>query len=379
MRKLLTFILFSAGCMLGAAEVPSSERIYMNEDPWHYWWCRREKPDYQPKRPDEDWIPEKFDISEKGLIAYIDEIARGHIGDFLMCVNGQRTMYPSKVWEPVWKSLEEPDRSHKQWVKDLKGLYDNGVDPYAVWIRRCREKGVRPWISLRMNDLHTVSDRKCPDISTLWYTREDLKLKTANPWGGGFDFTKPEVRERMLALVREVLERYDPDGLELDLLRFQHYLTFGEEKRHAPLFTEFIREIRRIVEAAAAKRGHGILIAARVLAFPKESEALGLEIGRWAKEKLIDYVFPCNHWMSIEWNLPYEEWCALVGPEVKVVPGTDRNIVEDGKQRLLTYREYCRWAEGMRKRGAKEFYLYNLFGHSPRSAEWLGITRDGFR
>ncbi|MBO6060734.1 MAG: hypothetical protein J6P98_01265, partial [Clostridia bacterium] len=35
--------------------------------------------------------------------------------------------------------------------RGLMSFHEHGIDPYAVWFARCREKGLRPWLSVRMN------------------------------------------------------------------------------------------------------------------------------------------------------------------------------------------------------------------------------------
>ncbi len=52
------------------------------------------------------------------------------------------------------------------------------------------------------------------------------------------------VREHQMSFVRELLERYDPDGLELDWMRFGYHLTPGREQEEGTILTEFVREVR---------------------------------------------------------------------------------------------------------------------------------------
>lgn len=65
---------------------------------------------------------------------------------------------------------------------------------------------------------------------------------SASSANNGLDYTLEPVRKRMLDFITEVLDRYDPDGLELDLIRFQFYLPKGREKKCAPIFTAYNRE-----------------------------------------------------------------------------------------------------------------------------------------
>ena len=48
--------------------------------------------------------------TKEGLERYLDIVLKGHVTHFFMCVNGQRTSYDSKTWEPIWAGIDEPAR-----------------------------------------------------------------------------------------------------------------------------------------------------------------------------------------------------------------------------------------------------------------------------
>jgi len=368
---LLTALLLASFTTLPAAD----DALFMNEDAWHYFVAapevKRGKGDI-----DVEVMHPKFALTKKGLENYIDEIARGHVTHFLMNLNTQRANFPSITLEPVWKSLDEPERYQLDYIRAMKALYESGVDPYKVWIDRCRVKGIQPWISIRMNDLHVTDDPKSPEISTFWHEHPEYRLGRKS-FDGGLDYTFEPVRRRMLDFITEVLDRYDPDGLELDIIRFPRYLPVGREKEGATVFTAYLREIRKVVNAAAAKRGHKITLSVRLLPKPAESRNLGMEADVWAKEGLVDLIVPCNHWASIDFDIPLAEWRTWTGDKVAIIPGADSGITENGKRRLATLEEYCRWAAIMRERGAKGLYLFNLFMHPQDGPVWNGVLSEG--
>ena len=49
-------------------------------------------------------------MTREGLVRYLDDVLQGPVTHFVMCVNGQRTSYDSKTWEPIWKGMDEPAR-----------------------------------------------------------------------------------------------------------------------------------------------------------------------------------------------------------------------------------------------------------------------------
>ena len=372
---LLTALLLAPLAAPLAALHAADHALFMNEDAWHYFVAA---PEVKRGKGDElvEVMRPEFTLTKKGLENYIDEIARGHVTHFLMNLNTQRANFPSKTLEPVWKSLEEPERYQLDYIRAMKALYESGVDPYKVWIDRCRVKGIQPWISIRMNDLHRTDDPKSPEISTFWHEHPEYRLGSKS-FDGGLDYTFEPVRRRMLDFITEVLDRYDPDGLELDLIRFPRYLPVGREKEGATVFTAYLREIRKIVNAAAAKRGHKITLSVRLLPKPSESRNLGMEADVWAKEGIVDLIVPCNHWVSIDFDIPLAEWRTWTGDKVAIVPGADSGITENGKRRLATFEEYRRWARIMHERGAKSLYLYNLFMHPQDGPVWNGVLSRG--
>ena len=126
-----------------------------------------------------------------------------------------RANFDSKAFEPIWKAIGEPGRK-PGWGVKAKMLHDRGVDPYAVWVKGCRERRVSPWISMRMNDVHNVHDPSFCSLSTFWLKHPEFRREPgATVRNGGqwtcwaLDYSHPEVRAYSLAFVKELLERYD--------------------------------------------------------------------------------------------------------------------------------------------------------------------------
>ena len=49
-------------------------------------------------------------MTREGLVRYLDDVLQGPVTHFVMCVDGRRTSYDSKTWEPIWKGVDEPAR-----------------------------------------------------------------------------------------------------------------------------------------------------------------------------------------------------------------------------------------------------------------------------
>ena len=324
------------------------------------------------------------------LCSYLDTICRGRVTHFFMCPNAMRCNIPSDTFEPIWLALEEnPElaarKSGKAWA--LKTMFEQGVDPYAVWIGHCRAKGVSPWLSMRMNDVHSVDNPDYGGLSRFWKKHPQFRRDPSAPlrnWGAhAFDYSRREVRDFHLAFVKTCLERYDIDGFETDWMRFPHIFREGRGAEGAHLLTEFMREVRRLADAAAQRLGHPVKVSARVPTDPDGALHLGCDTVTWAKERLVDWIVPCNFLATADMLLPYAEWkkrIHAVNPDVVIVPGLDHAAVKEGGRGLmqpLTAAEYRGFADSVYSEGAPGIYLFNLFVPPKSSSAWNAVLSEG--
>ena len=215
-----------------------------------------------------------------------------------------------------------------------------------------------------LNELHTFGDP-----AALRRELYDAALIDRSPDGSGYRLNpgRPSWEE--------LLARYDPDGLELDFLRFSRHLTPGKEREQAPLMTEFVRSVRMAANAAGKARGRRIALSARVPEWRTAARAFGLDVAAWVREGLVDEVVPCNMWAASNFDLRIDEWTrelAGLNPSVRVTPGTDFSVNgESGTQNLMDYAAYCGWADCMYARGAAEVYLFNVSYLAPETRRAL--------
>ncbi len=323
-------------------------------------------------------------VPREEYVKYIDSLCRGTMTHFFMCPNAMRSNIDTKSIEPIWTALDEPGKDVR-WAETAKWLHDNKIDPYAIWTARAREKGVSPWLSMRMNDIHGVDNPKYPSLCRLWQEHPEYKVtpnyKGKNWRDHAFDYTHEPVRARALGYIRELLERYDVDGLECDWLRFPWHFPVGKGRERAHILTEFMREARRIVDAASARRGRRILLGARVASSVEGALSLGTDAVEWAKDGLVDWIVPCNFFSTVDFNLDYRDWerrVHAVNPSVTIVPGLDSGVVKDrlaGRQDL-TIAEYRGWCAAQAAQGAPGFYVFNPFHCPPTSEKWNAML-DG--
>ncbi len=111
----------------------------------------------------------------------------------------------------------------------MEALRDKGIDPLRVVVDFGKRHNMEVFWSMRMND--NARRPAAARIRTNTSPRQPIQggpsgihARDAQPspevWRvDGFDYGRPEVRERAFRLVEEVCRNYDVDGVELDFFR----------------------------------------------------------------------------------------------------------------------------------------------------------------
>lgn len=313
--------------------------------------------------------------------AWVDQYAGTQVAQLLLCPNCMRTSYASEVWDPIWRGYDpsgaddqpllaslppEGRAGARGWIHTAWQLHQDGIDVYARWIARARQHGISPWISMRMNDVHNVDDERCYIHSEYWRANPHLRRVPYrfSEWvDRAFDYGRAEVREYHLKLIRELAQRYDFDGLELDWMRFGFHFTPGHEQAGAVLLTEFTASVRALLDEWEQVRGHRIQLSARVPSRPATAVGLGMDAIAWARQGLVDQLVITPFWATAETELPIELWKQLLdgtgvalaaGLEVLLRPSPDwqhhpTNSIETARGAAASFLD----------RGADRIYLFN--------------------
>lgn len=332
------------------------------------------------------------DMTAKGCDALVDFYAQFEdVSALMFCVNVQSALFHSRVWErvydgydpeagpdqPVLQWLDDPlDREltlgsqGRYWIHNLQLLERRGVDHLERWLARCRECGIEGWLSVRMNDLHF---NNIPDAfwhCSFWRERSDLWVDPDDESGPGraYNYGKPEVREHHLALIRELLERYDLDGIELDWIRTPPYFPPGTEEINGQVLTEFTGAVRELAQVASARLGHPVKVGARLPTRMESGRRLGLDGLAWARGGVVDQLVLSSLVAVIEFDIPIAEWRQALGDlPVSLVAqfGTCSYSYPGGRERgadgmIQSTPEYLRGAAAAAfGQGADAVYLFN--------------------
>jgi hypothetical protein len=312
----------------------------------------------------------------------VDELADSQVSVMLICCNAKKTNFASTSWEPHCDGFDPtkddnqpyfeglPPESRpgaRQWAHNLRVLLDAGVCPTGRMIERCRQRGISPWVSMRMNDAHDAPLARSPLHSKFYLAHpEYLRYRDRlNEWHDRcLNYGLKPVRDYAMSLIKEICARFDMDGLELDWNRFCGHFREGEEIEKGKELTEWMAEVREVVRAAAAARKHPITLAARVPARPEVSMGNGLDAVTWAKRGLIDHLIVAPFFATTDFDIPVETWNALLaGTGVGVTAGLETLIRPyPGGPDLANTPERRRGAamEAL-ARGSQGIYVFNYF------------------
>ena len=346
-RLALPVLLLLASALF--AEDIFRDALILNEDTSHF---------FVSRTPDE--------MTVEGLRAFIDQYADTAVTHIFFCTGGGRVNVAGSVHQAIWEPNRDGVEPTEPWAVNAKLLSQRGIDPYTVWFQRCREKGISPWCSIRMNDVHCVDNLSSYMIESFTASHPEF-WRVPNDPGGNWtnrtlNFRHPEVRKYMTDLIDDQFQRYDFDGIELDWMRFGYHFTPGREREEAHFLTEVVEHTRQAAAAWAAKRGHPIGVAVRVPAVPEAAAGLRMDAVDWAKKDLVDLVIPCPFWTTTDFDIPLEVWNqALDGTNVSLAAAAEVRVVAypGAEARLCTIDQLRGFAAAEKFRGTSNIYLFN--------------------
>lgn len=252
--------------------------------------------------------------------------------------------YPSKVL-PVKVGYE-------QWL-------EQGMDPLPICIGKCRDKNIEVFYTFRINGANDFGDWILPPVLEQHPEWGIPSPYWPKPWRH-FNFMLEEVRKYKLAIIREVVERYDFDGIEIDWRAGLTTLPLMQAWEHRDALTVFMRSVRELLQETAKRRGRPFLLAVRV---PENIEGChydGLHIERWVEENLVDILaLGCK---SFEVDL--DAFRLLTeGTHIKLYPSMDDHHRSGGYEQP-TIELYRGAASTFLQQGADGIYAFNWYGVS---------------
>ncbi len=208
-------------------------------------------------------------------------------------------LQPGLGWVPWWQSEVYPIDDHVRWWKQNYGFEPtesflqfirDGGDMVDVFVRRCRQKHLTPFISLRLNDTHHLDwlereDNWRGNIARFYAEHpeyrlgDNLRSGTERVQNWAID----AVREYKFRFVDEICRNYDIDGFELDFLRFWSYFRLNEttsDQRRA-IMRRFVERVRRTLDRTA-RPGQRRWLCVRIPVYLEAHDCLGVDVRDFA-------------------------------------------------------------------------------------------------
>jgi len=264
------------------------------------------------------------------------------------------------------------DRQELDWAWELG---NHGPDTLATVVAFGHKHKMEVFWSMRMNDTHDSAD---PAMLSQWKRqhpdclmgKKGQKFRAGGGRWSALDYAKPEVREKVFRILRDVATRYDVDGLEMDFMRSPVYFKpqmLGKPVTQAErdMMTELLRRVREMADQTAAQRGRPMLVAVRVPDSVEYSAALGLDMVRWLKEDLIDLMTVGCFYQLNPW-----ETSVTLGHQygVPVYPSLSEPRFADPRSQQARLSLPCYRGRALEawNAGADGIYMFNFFDpHSP--------------
>lgn len=303
-------------------------------------------------------------------------------------------LQPGLGWVPWWKSEILPMSDHLKWKADQGQKPDKferyvaaGGDMVAVFLDACHEKGSVPFVSLRMNDFHHIMrGGREPDEEERWRRmsefqrfaeHRDLLLgedADADRLGQyGFDFGRKEVRDYKFAFLREIAQRYDIAGLELDFMRhpilFHRKKTTVEERRQ--IMVDFLRDVRSLLDRTSTEEKRRWLCV-RIPGHAVKFDDLGIDLAAWRDAGVDMFNVSASYFTTFTMDLDrfrkelpedvafYPELHYVTAVHSQETPPSPSSFMRKTIYRRTTPQQYYTAAHVAYRRGASGVSLFNF-------------------
>jgi len=225
-----------------------------------------------------------------------------------------KTHHETVVAERDFSTMDRaPAQSQLHYKRILDELRDSGTDILRTVQDQVHSRGKRVVASIRMSDVHHQSGLY--EFMTPRVMVDHPEWRIRNPDGSmdvALDYAHEGVRRHRLLIIRELIETYDLDGIELDFMRSCRFFAPGQTDTGIPLLNAFIGEIRELLDRKAEETGRErLLLLMRVPPVAEACRGLGLDPSTWVANDWADALIPSDFmWLDYGTRVEeYEEIC----------------------------------------------------------------------
>ena len=247
-------------------------------------------------------------------------------------------------------------------MKNLRDLLSAGKDPFGMVVERAHAAGLEIFVTVRMNDTHYKDQPFNPMVGQFYYDHLHDRLgPTDHRYNTEFDYRKSAVRAYYLDVIRQTVERYDVDGVEMNLTRNCRFFPTDHAEECAPVMTQFVRDVRKVLDEIGEQRGRRLALACMVPYGILGCKGEGLDLVSWARLGLIDIVSLSTPFLATFDHDAVDAKLKL-GPDVQVMVGCDRNLGYGfaGHSRVVPMQTYRAMAMNAWRQGVDGIHLFNV-------------------
>ena len=275
-------------------------------------------------------------------------------------------------------------------------LFEQGYDPYGIMVDSLRKRDIKVLANIRMNDHHgkvvywTPWERE----HVQWSLGKDTGARDWKAIGRlrHMDYAIQGVRDYRFSILKEIVGRYNVDGLQLDFGRTVPFLS-EPKKENAKFLTAYLERIRTLLDDTAQKNNStrkllGVLVPWDYQFCVNE----GLDVKTWVDQGLVDYISP-GEWYYADWNIPLKEWKNLTdGTNCALYPFTPGNVSPQwdfecgepsllGNNYVLTPEKIRAIADNFMNQQPDGFAFYNFYTfdygeYYPHLREWTDPQKN---
>ena len=230
-------------------------------------------------------------LSDAMFRASVDEVADTGADVFLL--------QPGMGWVPWWDSQVVPLSAHQQWFQAAYGNSGNnaylnyvlaGNDIIQTSIDQAHTRGMDVFLSYRLNDLHHLDQATNPtstrngELAQFYVDNPQYQLgagpgQPTSAHRRAHNWAIQEVRDYKFALIEELAQMYNIDGLELDFMRHTSY--FRQDQTTGPqrsqIMNGFIGDVRGVLDQTAGVNEHRWL-SVRIPSQVEAHDAMGIDM-----------------------------------------------------------------------------------------------------
>ncbi len=302
---------------------------------------------------------------------------------------------PGLGWVPWWQSSVLPMGQQYSWFYQTYGILPNesfsnyvysGGDIVQDFIDSCRNNGLSPFISYRLNDTHhletvdpaAVVPSSVKTASQFYHDFPEYRLsQDVTDWDERVqNWAIEAVRDYKFDFISELCEKYDIDGLELDFLRhYRHFLTDGSitvETKKA-IMTSFVADVRAVLDKTA-RLGKSRYLSIRVPCDIPALEGMGLDLSALVAVG-VDMINLSNYYHMKQQNDAETIKASLANVNVyneiaytcglTPITGSDEVIHRLATPEMINTAAHLAYSAGLDGVSSFNFQYYRLTGYEP--------------